>query len=81
MAIGADGGIGVPCGQSFLVNAVECFVELLLMTLLAGGIKLNRKLAWRFGSFFGVRKSGNIGMAIYAGHRFFAVYALLEGIR
>lgn len=54
MAIGADGSIGVPRCDGALMDTIQFFFILFGVTFLAGGVKLQRKIAGCLRSLRGV---------------------------
>ena len=70
MAVCADGSVRIACCKSLLVNTIQHFLILFVVTFLAGGIHLQRKIAGTAGSHFGMRKTGDIRMAVHTGDVF-----------
>ena len=73
MTICTDRGIFIAGGYCFLMNTIQYFLVLFRMTFLAGGVHLERKIAWTAGIDYGVRKTGDIAMAIHTSHIFLPV--------
>ena len=80
VAIRADGRVEVAASQRLLMDAVQHFVVLIRMAILAGGVELRASLATRLGLQGGVRKRADVRMAIHAGHVLLVVDAVLEGL-
>jgi hypothetical protein len=81
MTIGTDRRICVTRGQLILVYAIERCLVLIGVTVLAGGIKLQPKIARAAGGHFGVWEVCDVGVAIHTGNIFLPVDRGFEGLR
>lgn len=74
MAIGTDSGVRVACRKGGLVHTIQYFLILFGVTLLAGGVHFQRKIARAAGGHFGVREAGDVRVTIHTGNLFFAMH-------